>query len=116
MFRILLARLLASLLLVACVSQSGMAAVRWELAWDTAMESAATEEPVSSEKEDGPVIEVCPLSGSMQMQTSPSASGFPSGLADNELFQLPTHSDALCMSEIEGEIIHIPWRNFKVPI
>lgn len=120
MFFLTLSRLLPSLLFAACLCQSALGAVKWEMSWEASVESpfasmgiAASDHP---ENGDCPAIDVCPYSGSMAIQTSTHSGLHSFMLFESQLFELHVHFQSLCVMEPDGEVIQVPWRNFKVPI
>jgi hypothetical protein len=107
--------LLASLLMLACYCQSGMAAIQWEMKWQSPEDSACPALPVSDE-ETPPTIDLFPFSGFMG---SPSVSGqsIPAPCCLGcILMDIQLDSQPLGSVVPLGKAIRISWRCMKVPI
>ncbi|MFN7877931.1 MAG: hypothetical protein ACK5PB_21610 [Pirellula sp.] len=110
-----LLQLVASLLMLACCCQSGMAAIQWEMTWQSPDDFACTTAPASDEGTP-PTIDLSPFTGSME---SPSVSGqsisVPCCLGSRRM-DIQLDSQPLRLAIPPGEAIRFSWRSMKVPI
>lgn len=109
-------RLLLSLLFVACFSPSGLAAVKWEISWESIGFSTGSVTPVTPQRGNEPVIVDYSDTASMEVQASSSSVVVPSLLLNQPVFEFHLRSQALCVLEPPGKVLLIPWLSFKVPI
>ena len=110
-----LSRLLASLVIAACFCQSGFAAVKWEMSWESSRETA-TMAPTQHEESRVPTIDLDSFSHSMESHPATGPTVTPSFHSEIRFFAVDVDSHPLHAGDILGEVIHVPWRSFKVPI
>jgi hypothetical protein len=115
MFPQILLRLLTSVLVTACFCQSGFAAVKWEMSWETSQESF-TMVPDSDDESRVPTIDFDAFSHSMESHPAAGVSVIPPFLCESRDFDLYIDAHPLVIAEILGQAIRVPWRSLKVPI